>query len=539
MSRLVFSALLVLTPVLATAQEQPLAPLPPVLPRTHTPRPTTPAITAADLMTRLYIFADDSMQGREEGTRGDAKGTAYLAAEAKRIGLKPAGDSGTYFQNIPDPNCSPVVVDASMRIGQNQLALAQDFLPIGTHSLNTSALAVVYGGPADATMTLTAQQAAGKLVVFTMPASIPVDSSLPIPQIAGAAAVALVVLDPLSPANRAMILSRNLALHPSSAYPVLLLSNSAAKQLFGKELAAISVGTTGQGVSVAYTFVASTRNVVGIIPGSDPALRNEYVALGAHNDHLGWRPVSRWDHDSLRVLTHFASIKGADTGGGNVMPTAEQIDSIKAELAALRRVNPPRRDSIFNGADDDGSGSVSLLEIAEQLAAMPIKPKRSILFVWHGSEEDGSPGGSDWFTAHPTVPRDSIVVQLNADMIGRGDASDIPGGGPNYVEVVGSRKLSTELGDLIDRVNKEGRHNFEFDYVRGEEYYTRSDQYEYAKYGIPVAFFITGLHPDYHQVTDEPQYIDYEKMARIASLISDIAVHVANLDHRPVVDHHK
>jgi Zn-dependent M28 family amino/carboxypeptidase len=127
---------------------------------------------------------------------------------------------------------------------------------------------------------------------------------------------------------------------------------------------------------------------------------------------------------------------------------------------------------------------------------------------------------------------------LNADMVGRGDAGDIPGGGPNYVQVVGSRKLSTELGDLVDRVNKEGGHNFAFDYVTGDQYYTRSDHYMYARFGIPIAFFITGVHPDYHQVTDEPEYIDYEKMARIASLISDIAVHVANLDHRLVVDHH-
>jgi hypothetical protein len=531
-----FAALLVVAPALATAQEGQLGPLPAALPRTHTPQPTTSAITAADLMTRLYIFADDSMQGRQVGRLGNAKGTAYIAAEVKRLGLKPAGDSGTYFQNLPD--FPPVLIpqDASMRVGSTALALIQDFIPVGTHSLKSSALTVIYGGRADAPLTLTQKQAAGKLVVFSTSAAISEDS-LSVPQVAGAAAVAIVALDLIASDKRPRIVNRNLPLYPKSAYPVLLLSNAAAKQLFGKELADVPVGTTGHGVTVACTFVSSARNVVAILPGSDPVLRNEYVALGAHNDHIGRRAASIGDHDSWRVLTHFASIGGAETGGNEVTPTPVQLDSIKAELAKLRSINPPRADSIYNGADDDGSGSVTVLEIAEQLAAMPVKPKRSVIFVWHTGEEAGLLG-STWFTEHPTVPRDSIVVQLNADMVGRGDAGDIPGGGPNYVQVVGSRKLSTELGDLVDKVNKEGGHNFAFDYVTGDQYYTRSDHYMYARFGIPIAFFITGVHPDYHQVTDEPEYIDYEKMARIGSLISDIAVHVANLDHRLVVDHH-
>src|SRR5205085_10138634 len=117
-----------------------------------------------------------------------------------------------------------------------------------------------------------------------------------------------------------------------------------------------------------------------------------------------------------------------------------------------------RLDSISNGADDDGSGSVTVLEIAQKLAAMPVKPKRSIVFVWHVGEEKGLLG-SAYFTDHPTVPRDSIVAQLNMDMIGRGDAWDITGqtregeplhGNPDYLQIVGSRRLSTELGDLIE-----------------------------------------------------------------------------------------
>ncbi len=228
---------------------------------------------------------------------------------------------------------------------------------------------------------------------------------------------------------------------------------------------------------------------------------------------------------------------GANSTPGH--PTADQAARIRALLDSLRRERPPRRDSVLNGADDDGSGSVGMLEIAERLAREP-RPKRSVLFVWHTAEEMGLLG-ADWFTRHPTVPRDSIVAHFNADMIGRGGAGDIANGGPEYLQVIGSRRLSTELGDLVERVNAEGGHGFEFDYQydadgHPENYYCRSDHYMYARFGIPIAFFTTGSHPDYHQVTDEPQYVDYEKLARVTRLIAEVGTTVANLDHRVVVD---
>ena len=527
-----FNALLLAVPVLATAQQ--LAPLPAALPRTHTPQPTTGPITAADLMTRLYIFADDSMEGRLVGRLGNAMGTAYIAAEVKRMGLQPAGDSGTYFQNLPD--FLPVLMKgASMHVGSTVLSPIKDFLPIGTHSLDMPALDVVYGGAADVPLTLTPQQVAGKLVVFKSQADTAGDD-IKVPQVAGAAAIGLVALDSITPSKRARLVYRNAALQPQPESPVVLLTDATANQLFGKALSTVAVGTTGQKVGVTYAFVASARNVVAILPGSDPVLGHQYVAMGAHNDHIGRTLRSVGEHDSLRVFTHFSSIGGAETGGVEASSTPEQTDSINAELAKLRRTDPPRLDSIYNGADDDGTGSVSLLEIAQHFSTMPVKPKRSIIFVWHTGEEAGLLGSS-WFTEHPTVPLDSIVTQLNIDMIGRGDASDIEGGGPNYLQVIGSRKLSTELGQIVDTVNTKDHHNFAFDYITGDQYYTRSDHYNYARFDIPIVFFFTGVHPDYHQVTDEPEYIDYDKLARVDALIDDIALHVANLDHRPVVDH--
>jgi Zn-dependent M28 family amino/carboxypeptidase len=194
---------------------------------------------------------------------------------------------------------------------------------------------------------------------------------------------------------------------------------------------------------------------------------------------------------------------------------------------------------VYNGADDDGSGTVALLEVAEAMAAAP-RPKRSVLFVWHTAEELGLYGAL-WYTDHPTVPRDSIIAALNSDMIGRGGAEDTPGGGPGYAQLIGSRRLSTQLGDLVEAVNREGGHGFTFDYQYDAEghpaqYYCRSDHYAYARFGIPVTFFTTGAHPDYHQLTDEPEYIDYAKLRGVTRLIHDIALRVANLDARPVVD---
>jgi hypothetical protein len=265
-------------------------------------------------------------------------------------------------------------------------------------------------------------------------------------------------------------------------------------------------------------------------------VRGQYVAIGAHSDHDGVAaaPV---DHDSLRAFNAEAE-RRAQAKGGSL--TGAERREIQVNVDSLRAIRPPRLDSIFNGADDDGSGSVAVLEIAEAMARAAEKPKRSMLFVWHTAEEKGLIG-ADWFTGHPTVPRDSIVAQLNIDMIGRGGADDLPGGGPTYLQLIGSRRLSTELGDLVERVNKGRRFPFQFDYQfdaagHPEQYYCRSDHYMYARYGIPVVFFSTGDHRDYHQLTDEPQYINYPNLTNVTQLIHDVALTVANLDRRVVVD---
>jgi hypothetical protein len=329
---------------------------------------------------------------------------------------------------------------------------------------------------------------------------------------------------------------------------MLFVPTKSVEKLFGKPLDALKPGEAGPTVQGDVAYVGKdlpATNVVAVLEGSDPALRGEYVALGAHNDAIGI--VAPVDHDSLRAYNTVMRPRGANDTPRP--PTAEEAARIKGMLDSLRRLRPARLDSIVNGADDDGSGSMGLLELAESVARGSVRPKRSLIFVWHTGEESGLQG-SRWFTDHPTVPRDSIVAQLNIDMVGRGGANDFTGvtkagapihGGPGYVQLIGSRRLSTELGDLAESVNTANGNPLTFDYSldangHPQNIYCRSDHYMYARYGIPIIFFTTGGHADYHQVTDEPQYIDYNRMEAVGKLVYGIAEKVGNLDHRVVVD---
>ena len=544
--------LLLIFPVTATAQSS--------LPRTHAPRPTTPAITAADLMTRLYIYADDSMMGRDASTAGNVKATDYIAAQVRRIGLQPAGDSGTYFQTIPLKSRS-LDTASTFTVPGGPLVAFADYVPLVRQPVANDTLGVVFGGMVGDTLhQLTEAQAAGKLVVLRSAGFNSLRALRRAPTVPGAWGLAIVGLDSVPPPILAGLRRPQTFLDDNQVPPtppplVLLVSQAAAAKLFPTPFDSLTLGAAGAvvGINLKWNVTPAqfpSRNVVAIVPGSDPKLKGEYVAIGAHNDHIGIaRPV---DHDSIRIWNHVVRPEGADDFGNQATPAQQaKVDSLLAAWRAAHS-NASRVDSISNGADDDGSGTVSVLEIAERINSLPRKPKRSILFVWHTGEERGLLG-SRFFTDHSTVPRDSIVAQLNMDMVGRGDADDEVGrtkdrtpihGSPTYVQLVGSRRLSTELGDIIEQVNTQGKHNLTLDYAidadgHPSNIYCRSDHYSYARYGIPITFFTTGLHSDYHQVTDEPQYIDYEHMARVANLVEDIAVHLGNMDHRPAVDHPK
>jgi len=217
-------------------------------------------------------------------------------------------------------------------------------------------------------------------------------------------------------------------------------------------------------------------NVAGILEGSDPVLRNEYIVVSAHMDHVGL---------------------GAPVNG----------------------------DSIYNGADDDASGTAGVVELAEALSRPGARPRRSMLFLTVSGEEHGL-WGSAWFTEHSPVPMARIVADLNIDMIGRN--------WKDTIVVIG--KEHSDLGTTLDRVNRahpELGMSAIGDLWPEENFYFRSDHYNFARKGVPILFFFNGTHPDYHGPDDEPNRIDAEKESRILRLIYLIAHDVGNATQRP------
>jgi len=246
------------------------------------------------------------------------------------------------------------------------------------------------------------------------------------------------------------------------------------------------------------------------VRGTDAKLRDTYVGLGAHLDHVGYQQF----------------VPAGGGGAGLIVTCTGQA-----------RPTPRPGDIINNGADDDGSGTVSLMAIAKAFATGQ-KPKRSVMFVWHSGEEDGL-HGSRYMSDHPVLPIERMVAMLNIDMVGRNRCDDPAQA--NTVYLVGSERISTELHNLSEQANAALPRRMTLDYEYNdvadtESLYTRSDHYSYASKGVPVIFYTTGLHRDYHYLTDEVDKIEFGKMARIAELVHATAARVANLDHPPARD---
>jgi hypothetical protein len=541
------------------------------------PAPTSSAIDVRDLQIRLYQFADDSMQGRQVGRLGNKKGTDYIAAEVKKLGLLPGGDNGTYFQNLPF-HIRKFTDHSRVTVDGNPVAWNVDVVAVPAQRAPRpiTDVPVIFGGTmGDTTTQISAADAAGKIVVVlpapqtARPAGAPGFGGgrggvAPTPsRFANAIAIATIDLDALTPAQRAAINEPTVASQIApprgapaggrgGAVPVdsltllkqqflapatLRLTKAGAAQLFARDnIDGLAPGSKGGVVTATLDFVELptdwARNVIAILPGSDPKLKHQYVAIGAHNDHVGMTtPV---DKDSIKAFNDARNKLLLANDMNGLGP--EMLSKIKVNMDSIRKIYPkPRLDSINNGADDDGSGSMGVLEIAEAMAGMKVKPKRSTIFVWHAGEEAGLLG-SAYFVKNPTVPIDSVVAQLNIDMIGRGRTEDLPGGSPDYVGVVGSFFDSKDLGETVQAVNKKQAKPLTLDYKFDEtiswagynNIYGRSDHYNYAQQGVPIAFFFTGLHGDYHQRSDEPEFIDYPHYAKIANYIKDLVVEVGN-----------
>lgn len=528
-----------------TARNQPAHPQAPSLeqPPAGVHAPGVDTITEAQLRDYLTFIAADELQGRDTPSTGLDVAARFLATLLSRWGYEPGGDDGSFFQTIALTRRHLDLDRTSLSIGKQTLTIGEDYLP-SARVPGTAAGALVYIGHGYVIKSRKVDPYGGLDVqgkVLLMHPGLPEGlhrSDLKGPKgedwedgPAAAARLGAVgvlyladypALDRWQRTRRALDARGAVSVDAfdeeaeGQTLPTATLAPSALAAVFaGESVTAANIfRRVAEGTPAAPFALASskrvtltisttdtherTQNVVAILPGGDPVLRNEYVALGAHYDHVG--------------------------------------------LATDGRAG----DIIYNGADDDGSGTVGLLGMAEAFARATERPKRSILFVWHTGEEKGL-WGARYFTAHPTVALDQIVTQINVDMIGRSrpDGETTAGSGetltgPNAVYVIGSRLMSSALGKLTDEVNDRFlRVAYDYRYADptdANRFFYRSDHYHYAKHGIPVIFFFSGVHEDYHDVGDEVDKIDFRKMRRLAQTVYATAWAVAQLPSRPAVD---
>ena len=493
------------------------------------------SINPAELRRDLFIFADDSFRGRETGTSDANRAAAFLARRAQLLGLEPAGDS-LYMQRVPlvrqkFTKATHVAVTAA-RGRDHELHLGADYTPVLTLDGQTEAkrnadgemIFVGYGPTNDAESEALARfDVEGKVLVAIHGAP---KTKRPRPD-----QVKLLESQRMLTER----LNRLIALHPAG---VVLLMSGGAEQLYEqtsprllhpvipdrpgehpediasdslRTLPVILLGVARGGsplLPADWPNDTSTQalgrslnvhldierqqftgyNVAAVLRGSDPELNKTYVVYGAHYDHIG-------------------------------------------VLSTRRPARRSKTDTIANGANDDASGSVALLAIARQMSYL--RPRRSVLFIWHVGTEKGLLG-STYFTAHPTLPLDSIVTEFNAEAIA--------GTGENTVSLIGPRAapnyLSWRVGIVVDSVNRALLTPFHIDRQWDDpddpdDVYERGDQYNYAKRAIPVILFSTPWDGDHSLTVDEPQRIEYDKLARVAELMLESGFAVANRSTRP------
>ncbi len=518
------------------------------------------AITAEQMRQMLTFIAADELEGRNTPSQGLDIAAKFLAYNLSRWGFKPAGDNGTYFQHF---NLRRGQIDG----GQTTLALGAQTFKFGDDLLPRPLIGkaqgkLVYVGHGLMVKAKNVNAFAGldvkdKIVIASegsFPAGVQpndlsgklgvdYDTASHYALTHGARGVLLVPSPTILKSWDRLKSSMSSNSRPSidktgeepSALPTAYVGEKTLNALFdGERVSGAAVLQEAANVKFSDSFalkgdkevtlnvagnleILPTQNVVAIWEGSDAALKQEYVAVGAHYDHIGGRvPSDQGKTDNWSRYRLF--LDAAGRAGG--------------------------KDSLSNGADDDGSGTTGVLAIAEALTKAP-KSKRSILLVWHAGEEWGL-WGSEYFTDHPTVPLDKIVTQLNIDMIGRSRAADNKNDrdkgltDPNSIYVIGSKKMSSELGELSEAVNA-GYLKLGFDYKYDdpndtERLFYRSDHYNYARKGVPIIFYFDGIHVDYHGTDDEVDRIDFEKMEKVTRTVFATMWELANRATRVKVD---
>ena len=449
------------------------------------------SIKTSDGRTFLGYLAGPECMGRGTGQPGYQKAAEHQASYFKKWGLKPVGDNGTYFQNVPFWRSVFVEKGSEIKVLGSGLTLpgGEAFRLNGmTGSIDVTSTVVELTPNGDDPNMGTVNLAKRIVLLHGDRISFRLRNA-----ITNAQPAAVFVIKPTSGLPEYTIRRSAPTGDAVARAPFGTISEKAANALLaGSSMTASGAAKVGTRlvrlVAKSEAGALNVPNVVGLLEGSDPTLKAEIVGVGAHLDHLG-------------------------VSGGVVYP----------------------------GADDDGSGSTALLQVIKAFATNPVKPRRSILFMNFCGEEMGLVG-SGWYASHPIYSHDTMVAELQMDMVGRnsvgpqnGDRNrtDVESENLDTVRLVGSKRISTDLDKTIMEMNKHLNFRFKYD---AEDVYTRSDHYNFAKNGIPIAFFFTGFHPEYHQPTDTIEKINFDKIANTAKLVYLTAATLATQDARPRKD---
>lgn len=474
-------------------------------------RSAAETITPRDLYARIEFLSSDLMRGRDTPSPELNLAASYLVSEYKLWGFAPAGENGTFYQWWPFPQRRLQGSAARMEVvgprGTRALRFGSDFFSAGGTVEDLSAGMVFVGTAAHGT--LAEGTLRERVAVAVLPGNFTAgwrrerNRQRNAVRAAGARAI-IHVLDDAWTADSVAAQARTSqaaarAMGTGPGFPQFFVTRAAAREMLAgaglrlddlvtRSLAprfapvAIPGLTARGGLPLETLDEGLAPNVVAMLPGSDPVLRNEYVVLSAHMDHVG---VGR-----------------PDASG----------------------------DSIYNGADDDASGTSGLLEVAQAMAALPeaMRPRRSVVFLHVSGEEKGLLG-SEWYSDHPTLPLPQIVANINVDMIGRNS--------PDSVVVIG--KTYSTLGESANRLGRthpELRLTLADDIWPEERFFFRSDHYNFARKEVPSIFFFSGVHEDYHRPSDEVETIDTDKAARITRMVFYLTYNVANATERPKWD---
>jgi len=431
--------------------------------------PAPPRIAANDLKADVSFLASDAMEGRATPSKSLDIAAEYIASEFRRAGLEPAGDDG-YFQNALFTSVKPNTdgLELSFTIDGRKIAVKPDSMSISQPAAASIADAPVLRVQASGASALTADQVRGKALLTQGGggrgmAGQPSDW-------APAITIQIAAQAPRAMGGRAALRD---ASAPGPSAPTLVLWDPAVRDaLAAAPNAAVTVSAR---IPAPASEQVKLHNVAGVLRGSDPALKDTYLLLTAHYDHLGVRA----------------------TGEG---------------------------DRIFNGANDDASGTSSVIEIARAMAALPARPKRSIVFVTLFGEEIGEIG-SLFYVRHPLFPLAKTIANVNLEQLGRTDDTERPKvlefnlTGFDYTTLGATfRKAAEAVG--VHAVN---------DLPNGDSYFARSDNARFADAGVPdTTISVAYNFPDYHAVGDEWPKLDYENMAKVDAAIALAVEDLAN-----------